>query len=315
MAGLHEPVLVSEVVAALVHRVDGIYLDGTVGTGGHAEAILGALSPRGRLICLDQDPDALEVAKARLGEQGGRVSYHRGSFSDLDPVLSARGITALDGAVLDLGLNSWSLAQAGKGLAYTVDGPLRMDVDPDLGRTAADLLREEGEEALVRIFVEYGGVRRPRLYARRILQARERRALATTGELVRALDGGRPGSTGADELSRLFQSLRVEVCREMERLERFLDRAADWIAPGGRLAILTYGSHEEIRIKDRIRTGEGTSGAWKPLLRKPIRPGAEEVRRNRRARSAKLRVFERGGEDHADGERGVEARTGPHAGV
>lgn len=304
MAGLHEPVLVPEVLAELVHRVDGIYLDGTVGTGGHAEAILGALSARGQLICLDQDPDALEVAKARLGEQGGRVSFHRGSFSELDPVLSARGIRAVDGILLDLGLNSWSLARAEKGLAYTVDGPLRMDVDPDLGRSAADLLRDADEEALARIFVEFGGVRRPRLYARRILQARSRHPITSTGALVRTLDGGRPGSTGADELSRIFQSLRVEVCREMERLERFLDRCPGWLTPGGRLAILTYASHEERRIKDRIRLGDGSSGPWMPLLRKSIRPGAEEVRRNRRARSAKLRVFEKGGAsdvEHRDG--------------
>jgi 16S rRNA (cytosine1402-N4)-methyltransferase len=295
VADLHVPVLVAEVVEALVRRPDGTYADGTTGTGGHAEAILHALSPQGRLICVDQDPDALDVARGRLGEQGGRVSYHRGSFHELGAAFAAVGVSAVDGILLDLGLNSWSLAQVGKGLSYSVDGPLRMDLDPDGGRTAADFLATASFDELVRVFTEYGDVRRPRLFARRILEARRRRPLRTTGDLVRALVGEAPGSVGADEFSRLFQAIRVEIGLEMERLERFLERAADWIVPDGRLVVISYASHEDRRVKGLTRRGEGSPGAFRPLLRSPLRPGEEEVHRNRRARSARMRCFERRG--------------------
>lgn len=294
MAGWHEPVLVREVVEALVHRPDGVYLDGTVGTGGHAEAILGALGPSGRLVCLDQDPDPLAVARERLGDQGGRVRWRRGSFAELDGVLAEEGLVGFDGILLDLGLNSWSLAQPAKGLSYQLDGPLSMRLDPDLGRDAARLLAEAGEEELVRLFAEYGEVRRPRLYAHRLLQARRRHPLRTTGDLVRALLA-RPGDPGPAEMSRLFQAIRVEVNQEMARLDRFLAGAAGWIAPGGRLVIISYASHEERRVKGLTRRGEGAPGAFLPLLRSPLRPGGDEVTRNRRARSGRLRSFERRG--------------------
>jgi 16S rRNA (cytosine1402-N4)-methyltransferase len=294
VAGWHEPVLVREVVEALVHRPGGIYLDGTVGTGGHAEAILGALTPAGRLVCLDQDPDPLAVARERLREQGGRVCLRRGSFSDLDCVVAEEAPGGFDGILLDLGLNSWSLAQPGKGLSYQLEGPLTMALDPDLGRDATRLLAEISEEELVRLFAEYGEVRRPRLFAHRLLRAREHRPLRTTGDLVRALLA-RPGDPGPGEMSRLFQAIRVEVNHEMDRLDRFLERAADWIAPGGRLVIISYASHEERRVKGLHRRGEGTPEAFLPLLRSPVRPGDDEVRRNRRARSARLRCFERRG--------------------
>jgi 16S rRNA (cytosine1402-N4)-methyltransferase len=254
VTGWHEPVLVREAVEALVHRPDGAYLDGTVGTGGHAEAILGVLAPTGRLVCVDQDPDPLAVARERLGAQGGRVRFHRGSFSELDRVLADESLAAFDGVLLDLGLNSWSLAQPAKGLSYQLDAPLTMDLDPDLGTDAIRLLAEAGEEKLVRLFAEFGDVRRPRLYAHRLLRAREHRPLRTTGDLVRAFLA-RPGDPGPSEMSRLFQAIRVEVNHEMERLERFLERAADWIAPGGRLVIISYASHEERRVKGLARRG------------------------------------------------------------
>lgn len=291
----HVPVLVAEVVAALVWRPDGTFVDGTCGTGGHAAAILEALSPRGRLICVDQDPDALQVAQGRLGEQGGRVSFHRGSFHELGAALAPVGVSAVDGILLDLGLNSWSLARPEKGLSYSIDGPLRMDLDPDVGRTAGDFLATASFDALVRVFTEYGDVRRPQLLARRVLEARRRRPLRTTGDLVRALAGDAPGSVGPSELSRLFQSIRVEIGLEVERLERFLERAADWTRPGGRLVVIAYASHEDRRVKGLARGREGTPEAFRPLLRSPLRPGDEEVRRNRRARSARMRCFERRG--------------------
>lgn len=293
MHELHEPVLVREVVEHLIWRHDGAYLDGTVGTGGHSEAILGAISQAGRLICVDQDPAALEAAARRLGGQSGRVHYHRGSFSELDSVLEAQELDSVDGILLDLGLNSWSLSRRETGLSYQIDAPLRMDLDPDLAATAADLLARTSERELADIFFEFGGTRRARLYARRVIDARRRSPLRTTGDLVSALSGGELLSPG--ELSRLFQAVRVAVCREMERLERFLERAGDWIRPCGRLVIISYASHEDRRVKGLTRRGEGTPGAFRPLLRSPVRPGGDEVARNRRARSAVLRCFERRG--------------------
>ena len=169
-----------------------------------------------------------------------------------------------------------------------------MDLDPDLGRDATRLLAEASEEDLVRLFAEYGEVRRPRLYAHRLLRAREHRPLRTTGDLVRALLA-RPGDPGPSEMSRLFQAIRVEVNHETDRLDHFLERVTDWIAPGGRLVIISYASHEERRVKGLTRRGEGTPEAFRPLLRSPVRPGDDEVHRNRRARSARLRCFEKGG--------------------
>ncbi len=311
MVDLHEPVLVRPVLEFLLHRPDGVYADLTVGTGGHAEAILRALGPGGRLICADQDPEVLEIARRRLealesrgdaqaGEHGEgvralheRVHFHRASFSDFDRVLAAEGLGAVDGILLDLGLNTWTLARPEVGQSYQTEGPLRMVVDPDLTVTAEQFLARAREEELARVFTEFAEVRRPRLYARRIVEARRQRPLRTTADLVRVLSGGKPGALPASELSRLFQALRVEVGREMERLDLFLERAGDWIRPGGRLVILSYASHEDRRVKDLTRRGEGTPGAFVPLLRSPLRPGEDEVRTNRRARSAKLRCFER----------------------
>jgi len=287
--------MVREAVEHLVVDPDGSYVDGTGGTGGHSAAILRALSAVGRLVVVDQDPDALAVARARLGGESERVRFHRGSFHRLDEALSAAGLEAVDGILLDLGLNSWTLARPEKGLSYTVDVPLGMALDPDLRRTAADLLANVTENQLARLLAEYGGVRRARLFARRIVEARRRAGLRTTGDLVRAVQGGVPGSVREDELSQIFQAVRVEVGEEMARLEEFLARVGEWVKPRGRLVIISYGSHEDSRAKDFARSGEGSPGGFGPLLRKTLRPGEEEIRRNRRARSARMRVFVKGG--------------------
>jgi 16S rRNA (cytosine1402-N4)-methyltransferase len=291
----HVPVLVDEVLGHLLWRPDGVYLDGTTGTGGHAEAILRTLPPPGRLLCIDQDPDVLAVAQARLGDHGGRVHFYRANFAELDPILSEEGIPHFDGILLDLGLNSYSLAQKDKGLSYQTDGPLSMRCDPTLPETAADILARRSEEELARIFTDFGEARRPRLYARRVVEARKLRPLDTTAALVRALLGGHPGQLTPAELSRLFGALRVAVGREMERLDEFLRRCPEWIGPSGRLAIIAYASHEDRRIKHLTSPGEGTPQPFRPLHRGAIQAGPEEIRQNVLARSAKLRCFERGG--------------------
>jgi 16S rRNA (cytosine1402-N4)-methyltransferase len=294
LALYHVPVLVKEVVQWLLHRLDGVYCDATAGTGGHTLALLEALGPQGRVISLDQDPVTLEVARERLKDQGGRVRFHRGSFSNLDDVLRAEDLSAFDGVLVDLGLNTYTLSRPEAGQSYLVDAPLDMAVDPDVPFNAADYLARVSEAELADVFHRYGDLRRSRLYASRIVQARRRAPVRTTFDLVRAVMGDRPLPPA--ELSRIYQAIRVVVLQEQERLEQFLDRLPEWIAPRGRVAIISYASHEDRLVKTKLHGQKGPTAAFSSLTKKPIVPGPEEIANNRRARSAKLRVFERRGE-------------------
>ena len=301
----HDGVLRTESVDDLIVRRGGIYGDGTTGTGDHSEEILRRLDAHGRLICVDQDPDVIEVARERLGDSGGRVRFFRGSFHRMDLVLAEFGIDRFDGILLDLGLNSWSLSRPSTGLSYQVDAPLDMAVDPDVPRNAREWLSEASEAEIATALRDFGGVRRAGLYARRIVAAARSDRLHTTGDLARAVAGGRPADLGPAELSRIFQAVRVVVLQEMERLEAFLEHAAEWIRPGGRLVIITYASHEDRRVKS-FALGDGAGRVFTPLRKKPLLPSSAEVRMNRRARSAKLRSFSRGEHDEGtqSGERG-----------
>lgn len=291
----HDPVMVDEVLSYLPHRPDGVYVDGTTGTGGHSSAILSKLGPEGLLICVDQSEEALGAARERLGERGRRAWFHRGSFSELDAPLARLPEPRVDGILLDLGLNSWLLALPSTGLSYQVDAPLTMRLDPDLPETAEGFLARVTAQELEAIFREYGDLSRAPLYARRIVEARGRKRLRSTSDLVTALAGGPHRGIDSAELSRIFQALRVEINAEMERLDRFLERCADWITTGGRLVIISYASHEDRRVK-RAFGPKGRDPRFMPLSKHPLAPTAGEVERNRRARSAKLRAFERGGQ-------------------
>ena len=290
----HVPVLVQEVIAWLLHRPDGVYCDATAGTGGHTLALLEALGPKGRVVSLDQDPVTLEVARERLGDQGGRVRFHRASFSHLDDVRRAEGLAAFDGVLVDLGLNTYTLSRPEAGQSYLFDAPLDMAVDPDVPCNAAEYLARVGEAELADVFYRFGDLRKARLYARRIASARQRQPIHTTFDLVRAVTGDR-GPLAPAELSRIFQAIRVVVLQEQERLEQLLDGLPDWVAPGGRVAIISYASHEDRLVKRKLHSTKGPSAAFLPLSKRPIVPGPEEIASNRRARSAKLRVFERTG--------------------
>jgi 16S rRNA (cytosine1402-N4)-methyltransferase len=283
----HVPVLVKEVVSTLLHRLDGVYCDATAGTGGHTLALLEALGPQGRVISLDQDPVTLEVARERLGDQGERVRFHRGSFSNLGDVLRAESLD-------DLGLNTYTLSRPEAGQSYLFDAPLDMAVDPDVPFNAADYLARASESELADVFHRFGDLRRSRVYAERIVHARRRSPIRTTFDLVRAVKGDLPLPPA--ELSRIYQAIRVVVLQELERLEQFLDGLPEWIAPGGRVAIISYASHEDRLVKTRLHRQKGPTAAFSSLTKKPIVPGSEEIANNRRARSAKLRVFERKGE-------------------
>lgn len=292
----HEGVLLTESVDDLVVDRNGIYGDGTTGTGDHSGEILRRLEAHGRLICVDQDPDVIDVARGRLGDSSGQVRFYRGSFHRMDLVLAEFGIDRFDGILLDLGLNSWSLARPSTGLSYQVEAPLDMAVDPDVPRNAREWLTSASEREISDALREFGDLRRAGLYARRIREAVRADRMHTTGDLARAVAGGRPADLGPAELSRVFQAVRVVVLQEMERLQAFLAGAAQWIRPGGRLVIITYASHEDRRVKS-FALGGGAGRVFTPLRKKPLAPSSEEIRVNRRARSAKLRSFSRGNDE------------------
>lgn len=293
MVDLHDPVMRDEVVDCLVHRADGIYADLTTGTGGHAEAILAKLAPTGRLICLDQDPVVLEIARGRLGDRGGQVRFHRQSFSRLDAVLAAERVPGFDGILADLGLNSATLSRPTAGMSYQIDVALDMAVDPDVPVNAREFLARAREDELVQVFTEFGDLRRARLYARRIVERQRSRPIETTGDLVRAVRAN-DRHVDAAELSRIFQAIRVVVLEEMPRLEVLLANVGGWLRPHGRFVVLSYAGHEEIRLKRWMKAA--VEGPFVALTRRPLSPSPEEVRRNRRARSARLRALEKRGE-------------------
>ncbi len=276
----HVPVMAAEVVEYLGGR--GVVLDMTVGAGGHAEALLQAGVRR--VVGLDRDPDAVALAEERLASFGDRFRGVVATFSEPPP-------ERFDGVVYDLGVSSMQLGRPERGFGYRTDGPLdmRMGGHAAEGPTAAQLVNELPEEELARVIFEYGEERQSRRIARAIVRARSRAPIETTDQLARIVAGAvgrRPG--GAHPARRTFQALRIVVNRELEELSSSLPRAVGLLAPGGRVVVIAYHSLED-RIVKRFLAGEPSLRA---LTRKPLRPGPEEVARNPRARSARLRAAE-----------------------
>ena len=286
--------MVAEVLAGLQCRPGGFYLDGTVGLGGHAAALLAASSPDGQLVGLDRDPEALAAAAARLAPFTSRWRLIQACYSNLAELLAVHQLPAPDGILLDLGLSSAQLEASGRGFSFLRDEPLDMRFDPqDPGPTAADLINRASEAELARIFWEYGEERWARRLARRLVQIRQRRPLTTTGQLVAVIkEVIPPGPARIHPATRVFQALRLAVNRELDRLAAFLPQAISVLAPGGRLAIITYHSLEDRLVKQAMLAAEA-AGNWRRVTKKPVRPSPEEVRANPRARSAKLRVGEK----------------------
>jgi 16S rRNA (cytosine1402-N4)-methyltransferase len=294
----HVPVLLAEVLAGLAPRSGGVYVDGTVGGGGHAAAILEASAPDGRLLGIDADPAALAAATARLASFGARATLIHGNFRDLGRLARAHGFDPIDGLLLDLGVSSHQLDTPGRGFSFAVDAPLDMRLDPTGGDTAADLVNETPEDELADLIYRYGEERGSRRIARLIAEARRRRPIATTSELAelvaRAL-GGRRGKI--HPATRTFQALRIAVNRELESLERALPQAIDLLAPGGRVAVISFHSLEDRIVKLFFRAESGYGGERPARLqiitKKPIEATEAEARANPRSRSAKLRVAEK----------------------
>jgi 16S rRNA (cytosine1402-N4)-methyltransferase len=303
----HVPVMPEQVLAALAPRPGARYLDGTLGGGGHTALLLAAGA---RVLGLDADPAALARVGARLAAAvaGGQLLLRQGNFAQLDSIAAAADFLPLAGVLLDLGLSSDQLGTPARGFAFASDGPLDMRFDPTRGQPAADLVNALDETALADLIFRYGEERRSRAIARRIVAVRQRAPISTTAALARLVAEAAPGRPGGiHPATRTFQALRIAVNDELASLEAALPRAVAALAPGGRLAVITFHSLEDRIVKQFIRQAArdcicppslpecvcGHTATLRDLARHPIAAVPEEVAANPRARSARLRVAER----------------------
>jgi len=306
----HRPVLVDEVVRNLVIKPQGVYVDGTAGTGGHSEVIAQRLSTEGRLICLDRDPEAVRISKQRMSPLADRVTFIRTNYIHLDRALKDIGMGRVDGILLDLGMSTLQLDHGGRGFSFSRDEPLDMRMDPDEGPPASQLVNTLSTDALEKILREYGEERRAKSIARRIQREREQRPIESTGRLAELVASVVPKTRGPGAkhpATRTFQALRIAVNGELENLRLFLDKAPSLIEKEGRLVILSYHSLEDRIVKQAIRGWEkgcqcppdlplcgcGLKPLFKRINKKGIRAGRSEIQENPRARSATMRAAER----------------------
>ena len=289
----HVPVMTAEVLEQLRPERGGLFLDCTVGPGGHARALLEAGATR--LIGLDRDRDALELARERLAPWSDRVELVHADYRTIEDVLDRRGIALVDGALADLGVSSMQFDAAGRGFSFQRDEPLDMRMDRSGGETAADLVARSSEEDLANAIFQYGEERFSRRIARAIAGARREAPIATTGQLAAIVRRAIPrrGSAGIDPATRTFQALRIWVNRELDGLDRFLEAAARRLRIGARLVVISFHSLEDRIVKHTLRALDRSEGVVTVLTKRPVTPLDEEVQRNPRARSAKLRAAER----------------------
>ena len=291
---MHEPVMVAEVLEHLEPARGGVFVDCTVGLGGHARALLDGGATR--LIGLDRDPAALEHAREALSGYGDRVELVHSDYRRLNGVLDARDVGAVDGLLADLGVSSMQLDAPGRGFSFRRDEPLDMRMDTTTGPTAAEAIRDADERTLADAIYEFGEERHARRIARAIVHQRAQAAIETTGQLAEIVRRAIPrkGYSRIDPATRTFQALRIWVNRELEGLDVFLAQAARRLRPGGRIAVITFHSLEDRIVKHTFRAlqADGETGLT-VRTKRPVVPGEAEVERNPRARSAKLRAAER----------------------
>ena len=289
----HVPVMTDEVVTALHPEHGGVFVDCTVGLGGHARALLAAGATR--LVGIDRDPAALALAAAALEEWGGRVDLVHGDYRDAPRLLDERGIDAIDGAVADLGVSSLQLDGAGRGFSFQRDEALDMRMDTSRGPTAAELLGEVDERDLADVIYRYGEERRSRAVARAIVAARREAPLRTTAQLASIVRRvvGRHGRI--DPATRTFQAIRIWVNGELDGLDLFLRALCARLRAGARFAVVTFHSLEDRPVKHTFRALATEGDALRLLTKKSLVPGDGEIRSNPRARSARLRAIERVG--------------------
>lgn len=303
----HRPVMLSEAVDALAVVPDGTYMDLTYGRGGHSSRIAAGLGPQGRLFVMDRDPAAIADARQRFGTDA-RVHVRHGSFAEFGAAAAAWGISGqVNGVLIDLGVSSAQIDDPRRGFSFKQDGPLDMRMDPESGQSAADWLAAAPESEIARVLHEYGEERHSRRIARAIATARRERPLRTTLELQAVVARANPAwEVGKDPATRAFQAIRIHVNGELQALASCLDAMTDVLAPGGRMAVISFHSLEDRMVKRYIRRqsrgDELPAGlpvpdsARRPRLRPvgaAVQPSAAEVAENPRARSAVLRVAER----------------------
>lgn len=309
----HVPVLLEEALQALMVREDGVYVDATCGRGGHSEAILRRLGPRGRVLALDRDPQAVNAVRTRLAADP-RLDIQHSDFSQLQSQLETRGLVGrVHGILFDLGVSSPQLDDAGRGFSFRHDGPLDMRMDPTQGESAAQWLNRAAEADIAQVLHEYGEERYARRIARTIVQARGEAPITTTRQLAELIARAVPTrERRKDPATRSFQAMRIFINRELEQLDRVLPQAVAALAPGGRLAIISFHSLEDRKVKHFLRAeAKGIefplglpvraqeSRASLRLVGKAIRASEDEIKRNPRARSAILRVAEKREPAHA----------------
>lgn len=300
---LHEPVLEEAVIDRLAPEPGDVMVDLTVGAGGHAARILGRVGPTGRVIGVDRDPAALEVARRVLAPFGERALLVEGCSDSLRAMLRAAGIDLVQGVLLDLGVSSMQLDDPARGFSFQKDGPLSMRMGKGPGvKSAMKVLQDSTVSELERILREYGEEPSARRIASRLKDLCRRRPPRTTLELANFIESLHPhrprGRSSVHPATRVFQALRIAVNDEIGVLERTLPQAAEVLAPGGRLAVISFQSLDDGIVKRFMREGL-KSGTFSEITKKPIRPEEEEIRRNPRSRSARLRVAVRQKEDAA----------------
>lgn len=306
----HTSVLLEETIDQLNIKPDGVYVDGTLGGGGHSYEIVSRLGTDGRLIGIDQDGDAIEAAGNRLKEFQDKVILVRNNYCNAKAVVTENGFEKVDGIVLDLGVSSFQLDNVERGFSYKYDTALDMRMDTRQSLSARTIVNEYSEMELFRIIKDYGEEQFAKNIAKHIVRARQDKPLETTGELneiIKAAIPARMRATGGHPSKRTFQAIRIECNRELEVLKNSLDEFIDLLNPGGRLCIITFHSLEDRIVKSAFRKNEnpctcppdfpvcvcGKTSKGKVITRKPILPSEEEMEHNPRSKSAKLRVFER----------------------
>ena len=306
----HRSVLLEETVNGLNIRPDGIYVDGTLGGGGHAYEICRRLGDKGSIVGIDQDEAAIEAAGIRLKDFGEKVTIVRSNYCEMKSVLQGLGIDKVDGIVLDLGVSSYQLDTAERGFSYREDAPLDMRMDRRQTMTARDIVNDYSEKDLYRVIRDYGEDRFAKNIAKHIVIEREKRSIETTGQLTEIIRGAIPmkfQKKSGHPAKRTFQAIRIELNRELDVLKNSLDDMIDLLNPGGRLCIITFHSLEDRIVKSAFKKNEdpctcpkdfpvcvcGKVAKGSILTRKPILPSQEEMEENSRSKSAKLRIFER----------------------
>ena len=306
----HKSVLLYETVDSLNIKPDGIYVDGTLGGGGHAFEVASRLGENGRLIGIDQDADAIKAATERLEPFKEKVTIVRSNYRNIREVLTGLGIQKVDGIYLDLGVSSYQLDTAERGFTYRENAPLDMRMDQRNEKTAADIVNDYTEMELFRVIRDYGEDKFAKNIAKHIARARENGRIETTDQLVEIIKAAIPAKMrmeGGHPAKRTFQAIRIELNKELEVLTDSIDTMIDLLNPDGRLSIITFHSLEDRIVKLRFRDNEnpcvcppnlpvcvcGKKSKGKVITRKPIIPADEEIEENKRSKSSKLRVFER----------------------